>query len=212
MPARFRLYGFARSVPTYKVALMLALSHEPFSFRSVNLGAGEQKHPAYVAKSRFGQVPCLEDLSNGRHLVQSAAILDYLADKLGKFGGATLDERLDAREWLFWSFDRLATYVFRLRAHSLGIRAIADDVVTDFRGMAAMALTTLNQHLTGRSWMVGEGPTFADIEIYAVLSAAGDARIDLADYPMLSAFMARFEALPGFAPRLDLVPAADRDL
>ena len=73
---------------------------------------GEHKRPEYLAKQRFGQVPLLVDSSNGRHLCQSAAILEYLADKTGKFGGANLQERMDAREWVFWEFDRLSKGVF----------------------------------------------------------------------------------------------------
>ena len=45
------------------------------------------------------QVPLIVDSSNCRHLCQSAAILEYLADETGKFGGANLQERMDAREW-----------------------------------------------------------------------------------------------------------------
>ncbi|MDJ1157167.1 GNAT family N-acetyltransferase [Chelatococcus sp. SYSU_G07232] len=39
--------------------------------------------------------------------MQSAAILEYLADKTGRFSGGSLDERLAAREWMFREFDRL---------------------------------------------------------------------------------------------------------
>ncbi len=62
MATRFRLNGHFMSGPTYKVALMLALSGEPFAFHLINLAAGDQKAPDYRAKARFGQVPCLEDL------------------------------------------------------------------------------------------------------------------------------------------------------
>jgi glutathione S-transferase len=47
------------------------------------------------------------DHANGRHLYQSAAILEYLSDVTGRFGGATLEERIRAREWMDWDFIRL---------------------------------------------------------------------------------------------------------
>ena len=52
----------------------------------VHLREGEHKRPEHLAKNRFGQVPCL---AAGRmSFCQSAAILGYLADALGKFTAA----------------------------------------------------------------------------------------------------------------------------
>lgn len=212
MAARFRLNGHFMSGPTYKVGLMLSLAGEPFSFKLIDLAAGEQRQPEYRQKARFGQVPCLEDLQNGRRLVQSAAILDYLADRTGKLGGATYDERLAAREWMFWDFDRLAPYVYRSRMIALGFRKAEEPVVEDLRQMATAGLALLEGHLAGRDFVVGDGPTIADVDLYGVLALAPDARFDLAAYPSISAFMRRVEALPGFGRQADVLPRADREL
>ncbi len=197
MPARFELHGIALSGPTYKAALMLALSGEAFDYVHVPLREGAHKQPAYLAKQRYGQVPLLIDRNNGRHLCQSAAILEYLSDTLGKFGGSTLEERLQAREWLYWDFDRLAPSVYRTRAAKRGIRQFAPEVLEMYAAEAAAALKVLDGHLAGRSWIVGESLTIADIDIFGVLAFAGEAEIDLSPYPHVSAWLARMEALPG---------------
>jgi len=44
---RFTLYGSPHSLPTYKVALMLRLSGEPFSFRYVSFQKGMYKTPEF---------------------------------------------------------------------------------------------------------------------------------------------------------------------
>jgi glutathione S-transferase len=211
MAARFRLNGHFASGPTYKVALMLALAGEPFAFKLVDLAKGEQRQPDYLAKARFGQVPCLEDLQNGRRLVQSAAILDYLSDRLGRFGGGSYDERLNAREWLFWDFDRLASPLYRTRLIAIGLYKAPPDVEADLRRLIGLALKMLDGHLAGRDWIVGDNPTIADIDVYGVLAYTDDAKVDLSEFPAVAAFKARFEALPGFMPPSDLVPRADRD-
>jgi glutathione S-transferase len=120
MTARYTLHGFFMSGPTYKVGLMLALCNEPFDYISLNLREGEHKTPEFLKLNRFGQVPALVDNSNGKALCQSAAILEYLADKTGQYGGATLDERLRAREWLFWGWDKLDAPIYRLRGWKRG--------------------------------------------------------------------------------------------
>ncbi|MGO4571475.1 glutathione S-transferase family protein [Microvirga sp. 2TAF3] len=206
MPARFELHGVFLSGPTYKVGLMLSLAGEPFDYVHVNLREGEHKQPTYLSKQRFGQVPLLVDRSNGRQLCQSAAILEYLADTLGKFGGATLDERLQAREWLYWEFDRLAPAIYRSRSIRKGFRKGGPELLEMYATEADAALTVLDRHLAGRNWVVGEGATIADIDIYGVIAFAEEAEIGLASYPNIVAWVKRVEALPGFGPTGKLLP------
>jgi glutathione S-transferase len=210
MPARYTLHGSPRSGPTYKVALFLALAGEPFDWVLVNMREGEHKQPAYLAKQRFGQVPLLVDNENGRHLCQSAAILEYLADRTGKFGGAGLDERIRAREWMFWDFDRLAPHVYRPRAARAGFRQIDPAVLAQHETEGRAALKVLDDHLAGRDWLVGDRPTIADIDVYGVAAYAADGGYDLGSYPILAAWMKRIQALPGFAPAEALLPQATK--
>jgi glutathione S-transferase len=73
----FTLYASPHSLPTYRVALMLRLCREGFTFRYVSFQRGMHLTPEFCALSRWGQVPVVEH--NGRILVQSAAILEYFA-------------------------------------------------------------------------------------------------------------------------------------
>ena len=198
MAARFELHGIFLSGPTYKVGLMLALSGEPFDYVHIDMMAGEHKKPPHLSRQRYGQVPLLIDRSNGRHLCQSAAILEYLADTLGRYGGSTLEERLRAREWLYWDVDRLAGPLYRARVIRLGIRPAAPEVLEDATRGAQAALKVLDAHLAGRNWIVGEGTTIADIDVYGVVAYSDEAGIDLAPYANVTAWMTRVEALPGF--------------
>jgi glutathione S-transferase len=208
MPVRYTLHGSPRSGPTYKAALFLALAGEPFDWVVVNMREGEHKQPAYLAKQRFGQVPLLVDNESGRHLCQSASILEYLADRTGKFGGADLDERIRAREWMFWEFDRLAPNVYRPRAARAGFRKLDPAVLAQHETDGKAALKVLEDHLAGRDWTVGDGPTIADIDLYGVMAYATEAGYDLAAHPNASAWMQRIQALPGFAPAEALLPQA----
>ena len=88
MAAPYTLHGVWLSGPTYKVGLMLALTAQKFDYEFVNLREGGGQKPDYKAKSRWGQVPCLTVAATGKNLVQSAAILGYLAQATGKFAGA----------------------------------------------------------------------------------------------------------------------------
>jgi glutathione S-transferase len=208
MSARYTLHGFWMSGPCYKVGLMLAFAGEKFDYVNVALRAGEHKAPGFVAMQRFGQVPLLADNQTGLNLCQSASILEYLAETTGQFGGASQAEKIEAREWLFWDFDRLAMHIYRMRGQRIGLRSLAQPIVEMHFAEGNMALKVLDDHLKGREWMVGSGMTIADIDIYGVIAYAGAGGFDLAAYPALSVWKARFEALPHFAAAEQLLPKA----
>jgi glutathione S-transferase len=108
----FTLHGSPHSLPTYRIALMLRLCRTSFTFRYVSFQRGMHLTPEFRALSRWGQVPVLEH--DGRVFVQSAAILEYLAEMLGQFGAADVEGRQHLREWLFWDADRLMPPLLRL--------------------------------------------------------------------------------------------------
>lgn len=208
MSNRFTLYGNQRSGPSYRVGLMLSLSNEPFSYMHVNLGKGEHKTPEYLAKNRYGQVPCLHD--GKQHFSQSASILQYLADTLGKFGGATPEERAHIREWMYWDFDRLSPGIFRSRAAALGFRKFEPPIVEMYKTEGEAGLAVLDGWLGKHQWLVGARPTIADIDVYPVIHMAPDGGFDLAKFPNISAWVARVRALPGFGAPEQVLPAESR--
>ena len=197
------------SGPTYKVGLMLSLCGQPFSFRLLNMREGEHKQPEYLAKNRYGQAPCLQD--GNEYFSQSASILQYLADTLGKFGGKSAEERAHIREWMFWDFDRLAPGVYRSRGVAVGIRKAEPPVVETWkkegrRGTQGVSMSGSDK----QEWLVGKAPTIADVDVYGVVHFAPEAGYDLAETPNVAAWVKRFEALPGFAAREAVLPKESR--
>ena len=207
--SKYTLHGIALSGPTYKVALMLTLAGQPFRYRHVNLRGGEHKQPEFLALNRYGQVPVLEH--GGVALCQSGAILQYLADTLGRFGGDDAVARLRAREWLFWDADKLSPGIYRTRAAKLGFAKFEPPVEAVYQAAGEAALKDLDGYLTGQSFLVQNSPTIADIACWGVLAFAGQAGFDLAQWPNVAAWAARMTALPGALPPSDLLPMNDRD-
>lgn len=208
MANRFTLHGIWLSGPTYKVALMLSLSGEGFDYVHVDLRAGEHKRPEFIEKNRFGQVPCLTDGTT--NLCQSASILQYLAETLGKFDGKTPSERARIREWMYWDFDRFAPAIYRSRAYRAGFRQADDAVKAMYAEECKAALSLLDREFGKNPWLVGGHPTIADIDVYGVAYYIADGGFDIAAYPNVSAWKARFESLPGYGTPEQIVPQATK--
>ena len=205
---RFTLHGNMTSGPSYTVGLMLALCRHPYSYIHVNLREGQHKQPDYLVKNRYGQVPALRD--GQLFLVQSAAILEHLAETLKKFDGKTLVEKIRIREWLFWQWDKLSVPLLRLRARNRGFRQFGDEVRNMYDTEAKAALAVIEHELAKSEWIVGKKPTIADIGIYAVVRYAPEAMIDLTPYPNVFGWKKRIEAMPGFGTPEQILPMESR--
>ena len=79
MPSPIRLYRHALSGHAHRVELLLSLLGLPHELIDVDLLAGAQKSPEFLAKNPFGQVPVIED--GPLTLADSNAILVYLASR-----------------------------------------------------------------------------------------------------------------------------------
>ncbi len=205
---RFTLYGTMTSGPTYTAGLMLSLCRQPFSYIHINLREGQHKQPDYLVKNRYGQVPALRD--GQTFFAQSAAILEHLAEVLGKFDGKTMLEKQRVREWLFWQWDKLSVPLFRLRARARGFRQFGDEVRIMYDTETRAALAVFDHELVKSEWIAGKKPTVADVAAYAVIRYAPEANIDLNPYPHVSAWKKRFEALPGFGTPEQILPMESR--
>ena len=205
--AKMTLYGIWLSGPTYKAALALSLMDQPFAYKHVDLRAGAHKQPEYLAVNRFGQVPALVD--GDLRLCQSGSILLYLADKFGKMGGKTAEEKARVREWLFWEYDRLAPNIFRPRAIKRGFMKADDNLYQFHAGMAADSLKVLDGTLAKSTFLVGNEPTVADVGVYGDVAYAEEGSIDLGPYANVRAWMDRIEKLPGFKKYEDALPKQD---
>jgi glutathione S-transferase len=71
---------------------------------------------------------------------------------------------------------------------------------TDRYQRGADALAVLEQGLRGRTWLVGDGVTLADIALFAYTHVADEAEYRMSDYPAIGAWIGEFKRLPWYSP------------
>src|SRR5688500_5996911 len=102
----FTLYCFAQSGNAYKAALMLNLCGADWEPRFVDYFNGETRTPTYRAEvNEMGEVPVLEH--GGKRFTQSGVILDYLAQRFGRFGWSNDDDRREILRWTLFDNHKL---------------------------------------------------------------------------------------------------------
>lgn len=202
--AEFTLYCFAQSGNAYKPALMLSLCDGDWQPRFVDFFNGETDSPEFRALNPMGEVPVL--IHRGQRLSQSGVILDYLSAHFGKYGWRNETERREILRWLLFDNHKLTGYIATLRYLLQFAKQPPSPVVEFLRKRADSALRVLDQHLTGRAFVLGERLTIADISMCGYLFWPGEFETDWADYPAIEAWLEKLRAEPGWVHPYELMP------
>jgi glutathione S-transferase len=109
---------------------------------------------------------------------------------------------------LSWEADNI-TNVAKVRHYSR-FRTVDPAVMAYFRPLAEAAVTFVDTALQGRDWLVGDGPTIADIGCWGRMVFMAEGGLDIANWPNVEAWSNRLKAMPGFALPYDLIPKKDR--
>lgn len=186
-----KIYGDSISGNCLKVKWTADFLGLTYDWIEVDVLRAESRTPAFLAMNPAGQVPTVV-LDDGRPLAQSNAIILHLAD------GSTLVpaeayERARMLEWLFWEQYSHEPYVavarFQVKYQGKPVPELEPRLVE--RGKAA--LQRLEDGLAATPFLVGDRVTLADVALVAYTRMAGDGGFDLADYPRVTAWIARVE-------------------
>jgi glutathione S-transferase len=197
-----RLYDTRLSGNAWKVRILLTQLGLPFQRVTLDLATGDHTKPEFRAKSRFARVPVLE-LEDGRTLVESAAIMLYLAE-----GTALLPDdkflRAEVTAWLTFEQADLLRAIAMPRIWNL--RGLADQKasqIADFHEGAYPALAKADAWLESHDWLVDNRYSIADIGLFGYVSMATLGGYDMARFPAINAWLARVKAQPGWVPLVE---------
>ena len=206
-----KLYCFGESGNAYKVALALTFAGVEWEPEFVDFFNGATRTPEFRAINVMGEVPVLVD--GDTTLTQSGVILDYISSKSGKLGGRSAAERREVLRWLFWDNHKLSTAVGTTRYLMNFIPADKQPagVIPFLQGRLKLAYKVLEDHLSQRKWLAGEGMTIADLSCCGYLFYPEPFGFDRAEWPHIDAWLTRISTTPGWKAPYDLMPGSPAD-
>jgi len=200
------LYGFWRSMAAYRVRVALALKSVAVQEVAIDLDAGEQFAPGFLAVNPEGAVPALIEPGQAP-LTQSMAILEYLEERYPQPPLLPADPHGRARVRSLAALvvsDTHPLIVPRVRTY-LAAEAGFDEAAVHAwsahwvtRGLTAMEARLAGSPATG-AFCHGDAVTFADICLGNLGIAARNLRIDLTQTPTVARIVERCDALEAFA-------------
>ncbi|HEY1996983.1 glutathione S-transferase [Paraburkholderia sp.] len=192
-----RLHTTLLSGHGHRVKLFLTLLDLPFTVVELNMKAGDNRTPEFLALNPFGEVPVIED--GDLVLSDSNAILVYLARKYGDKSWLP-DDPLGAaavQRWLALAAGKIAYGPCAARLVTLF------DAPRDLpaaQQIAADLFKVLDNEMRDKTFAVGDTPTIADVAAHSYIAHAPEGGVSLEPYPHLRAWLKRVEALPRFVP------------
>jgi len=206
-----KLYCFGESGNSYKAALTLELSGLEWEPVFVDFFNGETRTPEFSELNEMGEVPVMVD--GDLTLSQSGMIQDYVSSKSGKLGGRSANQRRDILRWVLWDNHKLSSQAgtTRFLLNFLPEEKRPAEAIVFLQGRLKAAYKTLNAALEGRSWLVGDSITIADLACCGYLYYPEPFGFDRADWPNIDAWLNRIAALPGWKHPYDLMPGSPAD-
>lgn len=173
-----------------KVSILLEELGVDYTAHAINIGQGEQKTPEFLAVSPNGKIPAIVDQDNGMKLMESGAIMLYLAKKYGKFLPEESTARMRTIEWLMWQMGGLGPMLGQAHHFVHFNPGKAEYAEERYRTEAARLYGVLNERLEGRDFIVDEY-TIADMACWPWISRYEWQEIDLADFPNVRSWYKR---------------------
>jgi len=193
------LYGNSDSGNSWKPAMLLHSRRLPFRWVEVDILKGQSRTPDFLALNPNGRVPLLQ-LPDGNLLAESNAMLLHLGE-----GSPWIptDSYLRAKmyEWLFFEQYSHEPYIATVRfwVHQKRGEELKAEIAQRMpKGYAALGV--MEKTLSRSSFLVGAGPTLADVALYAYTHVAPQGGFELDDYPGIRRWLERVSALPDFVP------------
>ena len=205
----------------HKVTLMLEETGLPYQIQPVNIGAGDQFTPAFLAISPNNKMPALVDhqpTDGGapQSVFESGAILLYLAEKTGRVLPADSRGRVAVLEWLFWQMAGLGPMSGQMGHFNVYAPDKIPYAIERYNNEVRRLHGVMDKRLAQTAYLGGEAYSIADMASYPWIGAYDTLPVDFDAFPNLKRWHDAIAARPAtqraYALREKVNPQAGKPL
>ena len=178
-----------------KVSIMLEELGVPYEVKPVNIGDNEQFRAEFLKISPNNKVPAIVDHESGVALMESGAILLYLADKYNRFIPQDRQGRWAVIQWLMWQMGGPGPTFGQVHAFVHFNPGKAPFAEQRFTKEAQRLYGVLERRLANMDYVAGSY-SIADIAIWPWISRFEWQKIDLSSFPNVKAWYQRLAERP----------------
>ena len=171
----------------HKVHVMLEECGLPYTVHAVDIGAGDQFNPDFLAVSPNNKIPAIVD-SDGPDgkpisLFESGAILLYLAGKTGKFMPTSVRGKYETLEWLMFQMGGVGPMLGQAHHFRMYAPEKIEYAVNRYTNEARRLYGVMDKRLGQSRFLAGNEYTIADIATWPWTRSYKNQGIELDDFP-----------------------------
>ena len=178
-----------------KASIMLEEVGIPYETHAVDIGKDEQFKPEFLKISPNNRIPAIVDRDNDFSLMESGAILLYLAEKTGKLLPSDKLKRFRVTEWLMWQMGGIGPMLGQVHHFVKYNKGKAPYAEERYLKEAHRLYKVLNTRLEGREF-VADDYSIADIAIWPWISRFEWQTIDMKQYANVKRWYETIAARP----------------
>ena len=200
----------------HKVHIMLEECELPYRIHAVDIGAGEQFKPEFLAISPNNKIPAIVDPDGpgGKpiSLFESGAILLYLAAKTGRFLPTDIAARYEVLQWLMFQMGGVGPMLGQAHHFRIYAPEKIDYAVERYSNEARRLYGVMNSRLARSKYIGGAEYGIADIAIFPWLRSWKNQGIDWNDHPHLKGWFDEIGARPAVMRGVDVLAGQRKPL
>jgi GST-like protein len=195
----------------HKVHIMLEECGLAYHVNAVDIGAGDQFKPEFLAISPNNKIPALIDPDgpDGQaiSLFESGAILLYLASKTGKFLPKDTRGRYRVLEWLMFQMGGVGPMLGQAHHFRIYAPEKIPYAIDRYTNEAKRLYGVMNRQVARTKYIAGDEYTIADIAIFPWLRSWKNQGIDWNDHPHLKGWFDEIAARPAVMRGVEVLAA-----
>lgn len=183
----------------HKITIFLEEADLPYTIHPINISKGEQFDPEFLKIAPNNRIPAIvdNDTETGESIsvFESGAILQYLAEKTGKFLPTSLPKRVEVLEWLNWQIGGLGPMLGQNHHFAIYAPEKIPYAIERYVKETARLYGVLNKQLADRDYIAGDY-SIADMACYPWITGYERQSQDLNDFGHLKGWFERVQARP----------------
>jgi GST-like protein len=178
-----------------KVSIALEELGLPYTVHAIDIGKDQQFQADFLKISPNNKIPGIVDRETGLSLMESGAILIYLADKTGRLLPPSGELRYRVLEWLMWQMGGIGPFLGQAHHFLHFNKGKAPYAEERYRKEAERLYGVLDRRLRGQAYIAGDY-SIADIATWPWISRFAWQEIDLGDFPEVKRWYLEIAARP----------------
>ena len=194
-----------------KVTIMLEELGIPYTVHTVDISKDEQFEPSFLKIAPNNRIPAIVDQETGIQMMESGAILQYLAEKTGKFLPIDSKKRWAVIEWLNWQMGGAGPMLGQTHHFSFYNKGKSAYSEERYENEAKRLYGVADRQLAENEFIAGDEYTIADMALFPWFARHDRQKVDLTNFSNVSRWYRTVADRPAVQKGYD-IPESDQKM